>query len=379
MIKFIISYVGSKAYWVKFLKEKYMDSNIVEPFCGSAVLSANLAKHCVLNDADPYIYKILSEFDTLIVPEEFTKEDYFKVRKQTDWYKYIYCLQKLSFSGVFRYSKNGYNVPIKSDEPIHVRENYLEAKKRWQDLSPVVLNKQYYELNEYIKKDTVLILDPPYENGKASYNQAFDFHFYWEYVRLNENICKTIILFDYACNLPFESRHTKKIRVNGSKPGNIEAMHIFQDSLKEGQAGEDFFYELNKDTLERLDGLKNDFRIIKTGDNIELKSDYYSVEKTPNFFMETVSVLSDNKQGGPFQALANGNKYYVYFFVKDKVMYIFETEKLVNRLNEIKDNYEDCQIPNKNHITIGKKIPRDVLKDIYKERIITSKKTIADF
>ena len=44
-----------------------------------------------------------------------------------------------------------------------------------------------------------------------------------------------------------------------------------------------------------------------------------------------------------------------------------------------KDNYEDCQIPNKNHITIGKKIPREALKDIYKERIITSKKSIADF
>lgn len=115
MFKFLKSYVGSKSYWVNRLQQ-YKSRRFVELFCGSAVLSANLScKNPILNDLDVYIYKILSNFDSLIVPDSFTKEDYYLVRKNDDWWKYIFCLQAMSFSGVFRYSKNGYNVPIKKN------------------------------------------------------------------------------------------------------------------------------------------------------------------------------------------------------------------------------------------------------------------------
>jgi len=373
LFKFIISYVGSKAYWVKFLKEKYSNSHIVESFCGSAVLSANLAKECVLNDSDPYIYKILSEFNTLIVPETFTREDYFRVRSQEDWYKYIYCLQKLSFSGVFRYSKNGFNVPIKSDQPIHVRENYLEAKKRWEELSPVVLNRQYYELNEYIREDSVLILDPPYENSQTAYNgKNFDYHFYWQYIRLNENICKTVIIFDYECNLPFDAQQTKKMRVNGAKAGNIESVNIIEESTKEGHAGEKLFYSLFSEKIDKSNDNKHDFISKKTQEKIKLQSDYYSTEKTNNFFFEIFSEKQTGKKGGPFKAIEDGNELYIYFFVPNKKMFTFKTSELVKKLTEIQNQYEDINIPNKSHITVGKKIPIQELKDLFKEHTLTN-------
>lgn len=113
LMYFLPSYVGSKKIWVKKLLY-YSGMDFVELFCGSAVLSANLAKSALLNDLDPYIHLVLSRFDELIVPEKFTLEDYYTYRKVENWWQFTYVLQKMSFSGVFRYSKNGYNVPPKT-------------------------------------------------------------------------------------------------------------------------------------------------------------------------------------------------------------------------------------------------------------------------
>jgi adenine-specific DNA methylase len=76
MVKFLPSYVGSKAYWISYLNS-YHDMDFVELFAGSSVLSANLAKTALLNDIDPYVYLMLSQFDKLVVPEVFTQKDVF--------------------------------------------------------------------------------------------------------------------------------------------------------------------------------------------------------------------------------------------------------------------------------------------------------------
>lgn len=363
MIKFLPSYVGSKSFWVKHL-QFLSGKKIAEPFAGSAVISANLASSCVLNDLDKYVYKILSEFDKQIVFEPFSKEDYFFCRKLKDWYNYAYMLCKLSFSGVFRYSKNGFNVPIKHEKDIFVREDYLTALDRWKKLSPSVSNKNYWEINELIVDCDVLILDPPYEKAQASYNKdSFDFEFYWNYVYYNENICKTVILFDFLDNMMTEKCDVRKTKVNGARAGNLEAIFIFEDSLKSGQYGENIFSQKHSNTIEKLDGLKNDFRILKSGETIELKSDYYDSDRTENFFFERYSY--DDIDGGPWQALKNKNDYFVYFFIKNDVEYIFDTQQLVDKLDEIVSNYKLIDVPNKNHITRGYKIPREVFKEIY--------------
>jgi hypothetical protein len=122
LIKFFPSFVGSKAQWIKHEKLReatgLRENHIVELFCGSAVISASLAKSSLLVDIDPIICKVLTRFDEQIVPEVFTVEDYFEKREAENWWQYTYCLQKMSFSGVFRYNaaKNKYNVPIKKNK-----------------------------------------------------------------------------------------------------------------------------------------------------------------------------------------------------------------------------------------------------------------------
>jgi site-specific DNA-adenine methylase len=231
LIKFLPSYVGSKAYWVDKLAE-YKGNDFIEVFSGSAVLSANLAKTAILNDTDPVINKIFSNYTKLIVPEKFTKEDYYTYRKDKNWWKYIYCLQKMSFSGVFRYSKNGFNVPMKNDlkkDFINVKDEYAKAKKRFKELNPTVLNKNYGDLDLKLFKDKVVIFDPPYEGSQAAYNKKFDYVTYWDFVSKVSKIAKTTLIFDTQSNLEkagYKVIATRKMRVNGSKEGDVEALAI---------------------------------------------------------------------------------------------------------------------------------------------------------
>jgi site-specific DNA-adenine methylase len=236
MIKFLPSYVGSKAYWVDKLAG-YKNSDMVEVFAGSGVLSANLAKTALLNDLDPIIYKVFSNYDQLIVPAEFTVDDYFKYRKSTDWWKHIYCLQKMSFSGVFRYSKNGFNVPVKSNfkdsGKVAVKAEFEIAKKRFSELNPEVLNVSYDKVPLEKFRNKVVIFDPPYEGSQAAYNIAFDYEAYWEFVKAVSKIAKTVILFDTKENIKkagYKVLDTRKMRVNGARPGSEEAISIIGEN-----------------------------------------------------------------------------------------------------------------------------------------------------
>lgn len=242
MIRFLPTYVGSKQYWVPRL-QKYQGSDIVELFAGSAVLSANLAKTAILNDADPIVYKILKNFDQLEVPEVFTTQDYFKCRSNPDWFKHVYCLQKMSFSGVFRYSKNGYNVPLKKNATdIRVRTDYEAALSRWKALNPTVLNLSYervLKLDSALGPTKVIIADPPYESTKAAYcSSNFDYTLYWKIMvnlanQVRKGNLKALILFDRAANLEKQKVkiiETRKMRVNGKHRGDEEAIAIFENS-----------------------------------------------------------------------------------------------------------------------------------------------------
>ena len=104
LTKFLPSYVGSKAYWVSRL-EQYKGRDFVEFFAGSAVISASLANRTVLNDLDPFLHRYFREYESQPIVGTFTDRDYFAKRSQGDWYRHLYYLQKMSFSGLYRWSR----------------------------------------------------------------------------------------------------------------------------------------------------------------------------------------------------------------------------------------------------------------------------------
>jgi len=251
LIRFLPSYVGSKRAWVPYLQE-FAGRPFVEMFAGSAVLSANLATKALLVDLDPIVATILSRFDEQIVPESFTREDYYRVRFEPDWWQHAYCLQSMSFSGVFRYSKRGYNVPAKGGaDPeknkvnvFHNQPSYERALLRWNELQPDVRQSSYLDITDdeiaALGDDVIIVLDPPYEGSQAAYNAVvgtgeasvnnneFDFNAYWERVeQLRQKF--DIILFDRKDNIERHGYHVdavRKMRVNGARPGDVEAMSV---------------------------------------------------------------------------------------------------------------------------------------------------------
>lgn len=240
LIRFLPSYVGSKRAWVGAL-ERFRGRPFAELFAGSAVLSANLASHALLIDADPMVARILERFDEQVVPEKFTRDDYYRLRRDPDWWRHVYALQSMSYSGVFRYSKNGYNVPAKGGPAgtrypmtTHVRPDYERALRRWQELDPVVVCASYLDvevddIRGLLGADAVVIIDPPYEGSSAAYNGAgFDYDSYWSRVAELADVFD-VVLFDRLSNLEargYPVTGVRKMRVNGARPGDQEAMSI---------------------------------------------------------------------------------------------------------------------------------------------------------
>lgn len=136
----------------------------------------------------------------------------------------------------------------------------------------------------------------------------------------------------------------------------------FEKSLKIGKKAENEFYDLFKDKLEKLEGYISDFKINKSGETIELKTDNHCPTKTENFFIEKYSY--GEEPGGPDQALKKGSTYFIFWFPKSMEFFCFKTDKLVKWLDK---NYESpylLNIRNKNHVTRGYLVPRHELEEI---------------
>lgn len=141
----------------------------------------------------------------------------------------------------------------------------------------------------------------------------------------------------------------------------------FKASLGVGKIGEVLYYEANLGKLEKLDGRAADFRDYLTGELTELKLDTYSMEKTPNFFIEQYSDMNKKTSGGPYRALENGCKFFVYMFVQNLKLFTFDTQKLVDRMRELEPTLSITEVPNSSWITTGFRVNRDLLKDLYVE------------
>lgn len=145
----------------------------------------------------------------------------------------------------------------------------------------------------------------------------------------------------------------------------------FKTQLTIGQLGEALFLDANKDTLIKTSGRKGDFINRQTGQRVELKSDYYPAEKTPNFFFERYSDAEKQTPGGPWQALKNETPVFVYFYPLSLVYFTFDTQKLIDALEPMIQTMEPKMIQNRDYQTAGYAVPRQWLNKLYKETKLT--------
>lgn len=138
----------------------------------------------------------------------------------------------------------------------------------------------------------------------------------------------------------------------------------FYADLRAGQESERKFLEKYGQYLDALDGKQGDFIIKGTNLKIEFKCDSYDHDRWANFVME--HFRSGNKVGGPAQALEHGCRYFVYYFSKNDLMYMFDTYQLCRRIKALVKKHKIAleTISNGTYTTSYHRVPRDYFKDI---------------
>lgn len=149
--------------------------------------------------------------------------------------------------------------------------------------------------------------------------------------------------------------------------GGREKTFDFREQLAVGDMGEKDFkkaYQVLEPKKSQVD-LAYDF-ILKDKKRVELKTDSYPMDKSPNFFMETVSDIQSGKLGGPFRAYKDGIEYFVYYFIEDCTYFWFETKKLHDALEALiaSGKYQLKSIKNKGWTAEGYAIPREALRSV---------------
>lgn len=142
----------------------------------------------------------------------------------------------------------------------------------------------------------------------------------------------------------------------------------FHDQRRIGDVGEADFVRI----YEKLEPKKSltDFKIdfsLNNGKTVELKTDSYDMEKTPNFFMEQLTISGPNSSlGGPWRSKEHKVDYFVYYFIKNRIFFWFEPVSLCEFLDKFIEEYslKPISIPNIDnrggyYEALGFKIPRD--------------------
>ena len=205
-------YQGSKKRIAKdivnIINENLGDKMYVEPFMGGCnVLKNVVAKKKIGSDGNEYVASMWQELQngTLVIPEPFSEEYYYKVKKAylngDDTYsKGMIALVGIlgSFGGKFF---NGYAHFNPKRNENHVKEALNGLKKDWDIFkckeNTIFLHADYRDL-EIPENSSLIYCDPPYENTlKYQVVNNFDSDLFWQWCREQEENGNTIIVSEY--------------------------------------------------------------------------------------------------------------------------------------------------------------------------------------
>lgn len=143
-----------------------------------------------------------------------------------------------------------------------------------------------------------------------------------------------------------------------------EQVFGWQKQLNVGKKGEQIFQELYPQVT-KTDGRVSDF--VLNGEHVELKTDTYSMDKTPNFFMEYYGNVDKGSIGGPWRAARDKVKWFVYMFIQQKKCFWFESEPLVKFLDKHIKTLKVKVVRNKGYEAHGFAVNREATKHLETE------------
>lgn len=139
-------------------------------------------------------------------------------------------------------------------------------------------------------------------------------------------------------------------------------MPNFKTDLNRGLVGQQTFAKLFAG-LKATDGKRGDF-LLEDGSKVEVKADFYSMNKTQNYFMERYSSVEVGSPGGVWQAAAHGADYYAYIYVQNLHVSVWYVPELLAHLSKLEPKLTPVNVKNAKWTTVGYKVARSLLNPI---------------
>ncbi len=223
-----MKYMGSKNRISKYilpimLSERQKNQYWVEPFVGGGNIIDKVTGNRIGADVDFYVIDALRTIRDCIndIPknnQEFTEEDYKKLRSSEEYEFKGYAGFAFSYSGKWLggWCRDGKG---KRD---YVGEAYRNAVKQSPKLQGVELIVSDYQ-NLNIPSNSLIYCDPPYQ-GATKYKQQFNHEEFWEWCRQKTKEGNTVFISEYNAPQDFDCVWQKEIvssltKNTGSKTG----------------------------------------------------------------------------------------------------------------------------------------------------------------
>lgn len=146
----------------------------------------------------------------------------------------------------------------------------------------------------------------------------------------------------------------------------------FAQQLKVGNEGERLFLANYHAPIIKIShkDKAGDFRRVDDWSLVELKTDTYQMDKTPNLFFEHTSNVEKGTPGGPWRTLKEGVDHFCYHYIKNKTYFEFsDVAALCSELDAIISGgkAKAKTIPNRGFLTIGYVVPRERVAKLCRE------------
>ena len=142
-------------------------------------------------------------------------------------------------------------------------------------------------------------------------------------------------------------------------------VYSWKQQLEKGMKAEELFLDICHLKLEKADTRDYDF-VTRDGRRVELKTDFYGEDRTPNFFIERWSVMEQDKPGGPWQSRGKKVDLFIYLYADTGTYYVFSDLKALCRTVE-KMDLPIIPVKNRGYSGGGYKVPRESLKGLYRK------------
>ena len=234
-----MKFMGSKRRLVKHILPIMLENRKpgqfwVEPFVGGGNMIENVEGNRIGADINKWVIEALTAIRDCPqeLPknnQEFTKEDYQKLRESDDYCFKGYAGFVFSFGAIWmsNWAHNNRN----SD---YVAEAYRSAQKQSPKLQGVDLICSDY-LDLYIPPNSIIYCDPPYK-GTAKYkNTHFDHEVFWDWVRVKSKK-HTVFVSEYTAPDDFKCLWEKLLvnELNKETDKRIQTERLFIYRFNDG-------------------------------------------------------------------------------------------------------------------------------------------------